>query len=264
MNHIFEVIEEYDCIEDSNIEIVYASDCKKIFSLDRNAYYNNTLKNILPMLNKLLTNIDDKNKIEIHKLISSNFYIRSRTKLITLFPGYASIYNLYKNNDCLFTDIASKLLFNIELSINKNISISKILSNNDEFEYNENIDKYVNGWCYLIFKDRDNFLNNKIKMLIKRICIYNLTNPKYMIPSHFKIKKNIDVYMYIVLKFLSDIITTDNENIKILNYLKEKEKDVNHYERYLFDKLIKRNNNRTKFYLTVIKLLKTNIDKLHI
>lgn len=260
MTEIFEDINNYNYIENNNIEIIYESDCKNIISLDKNACYNNNLKNILPILNKLLVNIDDTNKIEIHKLISSNFLYIKKFKTVSLLPGYVTIFNLYKNNNCLFTELALKLLFNIELSSNKITDVGKILSNDSTFTYEEKIIKYGNGWCYLIFKD--DFLNNTVNLLICRIFIFNFLNKECNIPTHFKIKKNIDMLVYVVLKFFNIMININTIKTEKIKYLINKKNNIDHYEKILFDKLIKHNNNRIKFYTNVLEHLKNNIKEL--
>lgn len=260
MGEIFENIDNYNYNEDNNDELIYESDCKNIISLDKNACYNNILKNILPILNKLLVNIDDMNKIEIHKLISTHFLYIKKFKTSSLLPGYISIFNLYKNNNCLFTDLALKLLFNIELSNNKILYISKILSNDDNFEYDEKISKYGNGWCYLIFKN--NCLNHVVNILIYRIYIFNFINKECNIPTHFKIKKNIDMFIYIILKFFNVIIEKNNIKTDKLDFLINKKNNIKHYENILFNKLIKHNNNRIKFCNNILEHLIENIKEL--
>lgn len=261
MTEVFEDINSYDYNEDNENEIIYESDCKNIISLDKHACYNTNLRNILPILNKLLSKIDDTNKIKTHKLISSNFLYMRRFKTVSLLPGYISVYNLYISNNCSFTNLALKLLFNIELSINKINEVSKILSNNNNFIYDEKIIKYGNGWCYLIFKN--NYINDTVNILICRIFIFNLKNKEYNIPIHFKIKKNIDIFMCIVLKFFSIVI--DTQSIKKsdkLEYLINNKNNIEKYENILYDKLIKRNANRIKFHTHVLEHLIKNIKEL--
>jgi hypothetical protein len=262
MIEIFEDIENYKYEENTN-EIVYESDCVDIISLNKNAYFNNTLKSILPALHKLLINIDENNKLEVHKLISVNILEIKKFKSVSLLPCHASIFYLYKNNNCSFTDFAIKLLFNIRLSSLKINKVGKILSNDNNFEYSEKIDSFINGWCYVIF--RDDFLNMDIKNLVYRIYLYNLKNDKNNIPVHFKPRKNIDVIMYIVLHYLKKLLSDKKNTFKILidvnklNYIKKNikyKKIIEEYENILFENIINHNTSRILFLKNVISQLK--------
>ncbi|AAC97816.1 hypothetical protein MseVgp064 [Melanoplus sanguinipes entomopoxvirus] len=215
--------------ECSNECIIYEEDCK-----DYIAYTDYPLeyKNIFSNITKLLSLIDNKTKFKVHRFLTVNLNKLSQFKIKTLLPCYISLYYLSLDN-IILSNFGCKYIFKIDIKYKKISSIvnlaSQIENNNIDYDnMRNNISYLIKGWCYILtLHNQQNFFKfyDVLYDIIGRIFIFNLQqniNLKIKnIPTHFKIYKKIENYIYIALQLLSyKMHFLIDENIKeMINYL---------------------------------------------